>query len=79
MEKQKKEFDIAPKHNSKEELRRWRKSVMPVKNHHRRFRYVANLDKRLEAEEMKAKISVSDFFVFLNIRKYLLQIEKMKM
>lgn len=73
------EFNIAPKHNSEEELRRWRKSVMPVKNHHRRFRYVANLDKRSEAEEIRAKISVSDFVVFLNIRKYFLQIEKMKM
>ncbi|KAL3533734.1 hypothetical protein ACH5RR_007255 [Cinchona calisaya] len=51
-----KEFNIPAKHCSEEDLSLWRNFVMPVKNPNRRFRYVANLDKRLEVKEQKAKI-----------------------
>ncbi|XP_027069345.1 calcium-transporting ATPase 1, plasma membrane-type [Coffea arabica] len=56
MEKLLKEFNVPAKHGSEEELSLWRKLVMPVKNPRRRFRYVANLDKRSAVLEQKAKI-----------------------
>ncbi|KAK6232162.1 hypothetical protein SCA6_002235 [Theobroma cacao] len=51
-----KEFEVEPKHSSEEALRRWRKLVTIVKNPRRRFRMIANLDKRSEAEQQKLKI-----------------------
>lgn len=66
MEKLLKEFTIKGKHGSEQELSLWRNYVMPVKNRSRRFRYVADLDKRVEFQEQKAKIRVSDIFVHLN-------------
>ena len=65
MEKLLKEFNVPAKHGSEEELSLCRKLVMPVKNPKRRFRYVANLDKRSAVQEQKAKIGVSDIFFSL--------------
>ncbi|KAK1293390.1 putative calcium-transporting ATPase 4, plasma membrane-type [Acorus calamus] len=57
MEKYLKEnFDVRPKNSSEEVLRKWRSAVTIVKNHRRRFRMVADLDKRNEATIKKSKI-----------------------
>ncbi|XP_068658619.1 putative calcium-transporting ATPase 11, plasma membrane-type [Aristolochia californica] len=52
----KENFDLQSKNSSEEALRRWRAAVSIVKNRKRRFRMIANLDKRSEAEEKKKKI-----------------------
>ncbi|XP_058107272.1 putative calcium-transporting ATPase 11, plasma membrane-type [Magnolia sinica] len=49
-------FDVPPKNRSEEVLRRWRKAVSLVKNPKRRFRNIANLDKRSEAKDQQKKI-----------------------
>ncbi|KAK9217232.1 hypothetical protein WN943_005857 [Citrus x changshan-huyou] len=50
-------FDsVQPKNPSEEALRRWRSAVGIVKNRRRRFRMVADLVKRSEAEKAKLKI-----------------------
>ncbi|MFS8008573.1 putative protein kinase RLK-Pelle-CR4L family [Helianthus anomalus] len=41
-----KDFDVPRKHPSDEALRNWRMAMTIVKNRRRRFRHVANLDKR---------------------------------
>ncbi|KAH9750374.1 protein kinase domain-containing protein [Citrus sinensis] len=46
-----KDFDVKPKHPSRESLRRWRSFCTIVKNPTRRFRMVANLDRRSEADK----------------------------
>ncbi|KAI9120516.1 hypothetical protein K1719_007549 [Acacia pycnantha] len=51
-----KDFELEPKNPSTEAMRRWRSSVWLVKNPRRRFRMVADLVKRSEAERMKQKI-----------------------
>ncbi|XP_028761457.1 putative calcium-transporting ATPase 11, plasma membrane-type [Neltuma alba] len=51
-----KDFELEPKNPSTEAMRRWRSAVRLVKNPRRRFRMVADLDKRSEAERMKQKI-----------------------
>ncbi|KAK1317042.1 putative calcium-transporting ATPase 4, plasma membrane-type [Acorus calamus] len=57
MEKYLKEnFDVRPKNSSEEVLRKWRSAVTIVKNRRRRFRMVADLDKRNEASIKKSKI-----------------------
>ncbi|KAK1278533.1 putative calcium-transporting ATPase 4, plasma membrane-type [Acorus gramineus] len=57
MEKYLKEnFDVRPKNSSEEALRKWRSAVTIVKNRRRRFRMVADLDKRNEASVKKSKI-----------------------
>ncbi|RDX75660.1 Calcium-transporting ATPase 1, plasma membrane-type, partial [Mucuna pruriens] len=48
-----KDFELDHKNPSVEALRRWRSAVTLVKNHRRRFRMVADLDKRVEAEQIK--------------------------
>ncbi|KAL9448664.1 hypothetical protein AB3S75_016036 [Citrus x aurantiifolia] len=48
-----KDFDVKPKHPSRESLRRWRSACTIVKNPKRRFRVVADLDRRSEAEKKK--------------------------
>ena len=53
-----KDFEVEPKNPSSEALRRWRKLVTVFKNHRRRFRNTANLEKRLEVEQQKLKIKV---------------------
>jgi Ca2+-transporting ATPase len=50
---------VEHKNPSEVALRRWRKAVSIVKNPSRRFRMVADLDKRSEAEGKKRSIQVS--------------------
>ena len=45
--------DVKSKNSSEETLQRWRKICGVVKNPKRRFRFTANLDKRMEAKAMK--------------------------
>ncbi|KAF7804062.1 putative calcium-transporting ATPase 11, plasma membrane-type [Senna tora] len=56
MDKLLKDFELEHKNPSAEALRRWRSAVRLVKNPRRRFRMVADLEKRHEAEKMKQKI-----------------------
>ncbi|CAJ2677078.1 unnamed protein product [Trifolium pratense] len=51
-----KDFELEPKNRSVEALRRWRSAVTLVKNRRRRFRLVADLDKRSEAQQIKQGI-----------------------
>nr|KYP70496.1 Putative calcium-transporting ATPase 11, plasma membrane-type [Cajanus cajan] len=53
-----KDFELHHKNPSLEALRRWRSAVALVKNRRRRFRMVADLDKRSEAEQIKQGIKV---------------------
>ncbi|KAH6810678.1 autoinhibited Ca2+-ATPase 11 [Perilla frutescens var. frutescens] len=52
----KKNFDVDAKRPSEEALQRWRSAVWLVKNPRRRFRMVADLAKRAEAERKRRKI-----------------------
>ncbi|PIN11077.1 Calcium transporting ATPase [Handroanthus impetiginosus] len=52
----KKNFEVEAKRPSEEALRRWRSAVWLVKNPRRRFRMVADLAKRAEAERKRHKI-----------------------
>lgn len=54
----KKNFDVEAKRPSEENLKRWRSAVWLVKNPRRRFRMVADLAKRAEAERKRRKIQV---------------------
>ncbi|KAA3449434.1 Autoinhibited Ca2+-ATPase 11 isoform 1 [Gossypium australe] len=56
MEELLKDFEVPPKNSSEAALRRWRKLVTIVRNPRRRFRMIANLEKRSEAEQQKLKI-----------------------
>ena len=58
MESLLKDFELEPKNPSPEALRRWRSAVSLVKNRRRRFRMVADLDKRSQAEQIKQGIKV---------------------
>ncbi|KAA8520192.1 hypothetical protein F0562_014448 [Nyssa sinensis] len=49
-------FEVESKRPSEEALRRWRSAVWLVKNPRRRFRMVADLPKRSEAERKRRKI-----------------------
>ncbi|XP_028783028.1 putative calcium-transporting ATPase 11, plasma membrane-type [Neltuma alba] len=49
-------FDVSPKRPSEANLRRWRSAVSIVKNPRRRFRMVADLAKRAEAEKKRKKL-----------------------
>ncbi|OIW05210.1 hypothetical protein TanjilG_14763 [Lupinus angustifolius] len=52
-----KDFELDSKNPSVEALTRWRSAVsFVVKNRRRRFRMVADLDKRSEAEQIKLGI-----------------------
>ncbi|GFP84283.1 putative calcium-transporting ATPase 11 plasma membrane-type [Phtheirospermum japonicum] len=52
----KKNFEVDAKRPSEDALRRWRSAVWLVKNPRRRFRMVADLAKRAEAEDKRHKI-----------------------
>ncbi|GMH20172.1 hypothetical protein Nepgr_022013 [Nepenthes gracilis] len=54
-----KEFEVPAKHSSEEALRRWRKAVTIIRNRRRRFRMVANLDKRSEKRSIQEKVRVA--------------------
>lgn len=51
-------FELEPKNPSEEALTRWRSAVWLVKNPRRRFRMVADLAKRAEADRKRKKIQV---------------------
>lgn len=46
-------FEVKPKNSSEEALQRWRKLCWVVKNKKRRFRFTANLSKRVEARAIQ--------------------------
>lgn len=54
----KKNFELEPKNPSEEALQRWRNAVWLVKNPRRRFRMVADLAKRAEADRKRRNIQV---------------------
>lgn len=54
-----KDFQVESKNMSEAAQRRWRNAVTIVKNPRRRFRMVADLVKRSEAEKKKLKIQVT--------------------
>ncbi|BFG38038.1 hypothetical protein CerSpe_243120 [Prunus speciosa] len=56
MERYLKDFEVESKNPSEETIQRWRKAVVLVKNPRRRFRFVADLAKRNEAEKKKRQI-----------------------
>ncbi|KAH9648673.1 mitochondrial glycoprotein family protein [Citrus sinensis] len=58
------DFDVEHKNPSEEALRRWRSAASIVKNRRRRFRMVADLDKRSEAEKKKLEIKCPQGFSF---------------
>ena len=60
-------FDVESKNSSDEALRRWRSAVSMVKNPRRRFRMVADLAKRAEAERKRRKLQVSLLFYIIYI------------
>ncbi|CAI0439670.1 unnamed protein product [Linum tenue] len=68
----KKEFDLHHKNPSEEALMRWRRAVSIVKNPRRRFRCVADLAKRAEAERRKRSIQ-EKIRVALYVKKAALQ------
>lgn len=51
-------FHVQPKRPPEEALRRWRSAVSVVKNPRRRFRNVANLAQRAEADRKRKKLQV---------------------
>ncbi|XP_030525872.1 putative calcium-transporting ATPase 11, plasma membrane-type isoform X1 [Rhodamnia argentea] len=72
MEKLLKDFDVDPKNPSVEAQRRWRAAVTIVKNRRRRFRMVADLAKRSEAEKKRRSIQ-EKIRVALYVQKAALQ------
>jgi len=52
-------FHVEPKRPSEDAQRRWRSAVSIVKNPRRRFRWVANLAQRADAEQKRKKLQVS--------------------
>ncbi|KAK4743338.1 hypothetical protein SAY87_001339 [Trapa incisa] len=67
-----KDFSLGHKNPSADALRRWRKAVTIVKNRRRRFRNVADLDKRSEAERKRRGIQ-EKIRVALYVQKAALQ------
>ena len=57
-------FDVVHKRPSEEALRRWRSAVSIVKNPRRRFRMVADLAKRAEAESKRRSLQVRDSSIY---------------
>lgn len=49
-------FSVQPKNPSEAALLRWRSAVSVVKNPRRRFRMVANLAQRADAEQKRKKL-----------------------
>ncbi|KAL9331557.1 hypothetical protein ACSQ67_001167 [Phaseolus vulgaris] len=63
-----KDFELQHKNPSVEALRRWRSAVTLVKNRRRRFRMVADLDKRDEAQQIRQGIK-EKFRIALYVQK----------
>ncbi|KAF5737674.1 putative calcium-transporting ATPase 11 plasma membrane-type [Tripterygium wilfordii] len=72
MERYLKDFQVEHKNTSEEALSRWRSAVTVVKNPARRFRMVADLVKRREAERKRRKIQ-EQIRVALYVQKAALQ------
>ncbi|KAI6673784.1 hypothetical protein NL676_001690 [Syzygium grande] len=72
MERLLKDFDVEPKNPSEEAQKRWRSAVAIVKNRRRRFRMVADLAKRSEAER-KRRVIQEKIRVALYVQKAALQ------
>ncbi|CAN0890492.1 Putative calcium-transporting ATPase 11, plasma membrane-type [Linum grandiflorum] len=72
MEKYLKNFEVDHKNPSEEALMRWRRAVTIVKNPRRRFRNVADLAKRSEAERKKRSIQ-EKIRIALYVKKAALQ------
>lgn len=66
----KQNFDVEPKNPSEDALKRWRAAVWLVKNPRRRFRMVADLAKRAEADRKRKNIQVP-FILFSLIYLFL--------
>ncbi|KAL4558037.1 hypothetical protein LXL04_036233 [Taraxacum kok-saghyz] len=62
------EFHLPPKHPSPEALKNWRKAVSLVKNPSRRFRHVADLDKRSIHQDRFSKIKENLRVSFYTVR-----------
>lgn len=58
-------FYVQPKRSSDAALRRWRSAVSVVKNPRRRFRMVANLAQRAEAEQKRKKLQVHSTYIYV--------------
>ncbi|KAJ7976747.1 Calcium-transporting ATPase [Quillaja saponaria] len=66
------DFQVENKNSSVEALKRWRSAVTVVKNRRRRFRMVADLEKRREAQKIKGEIQ-EKIRVALYVQKAALQ------
>ncbi|KAL7586628.1 hypothetical protein Lser_V15G38722 [Lactuca serriola] len=64
----KKDFDFPAKHPSEAALKKWRNAVSLVKNHRRRFRHVADLEKRSIHQNRLSKIKEDLRVTFIAIR-----------
>ncbi|XP_024968049.1 calcium-transporting ATPase 4, plasma membrane-type-like [Cynara cardunculus var. scolymus] len=63
-----KDFDVPAKHPSEAALRKWRDAVSLVKNRHRRFRHVADLEKRSIHQNRLRKIKEDLRVTFMAMR-----------
>lgn len=63
-----KDFDVPAKHPSEAALRKWRNAVSLVKNRHRRFRHVADLEKRSIHQNRLCKIKEDLRVTFMAMR-----------
>ncbi|KAM0026524.1 putative P-type Ca(2+) transporter [Helianthus debilis subsp. tardiflorus] len=68
MENYLKNFDVPAKHPSEAALKKWRNAVSLVKNHRRRFRHVADLDKRSIHQNRFSKIKEDLRVTFIAVR-----------
>lgn len=58
--------DVKAKNSSDDALQRWRKLCWVVKNPKRRFRFTANLSKRVEADAIRRSNQVCSTFLNFN-------------
>ncbi|KAL4571741.1 hypothetical protein LXL04_018506 [Taraxacum kok-saghyz] len=68
MEDYLKDFNVPAKHPSEAALKKWRKAVSLVKNHRRRFRHVADLEKRSIHQNRLSKIKEDLRVTFIAMR-----------
>lgn len=66
-----KNFELEPKNAPEEALKKWREAVCLVKNPRRRFRMVADLDKRAEADRKRQDIQVILRMICVCIHTYI--------
>ncbi|KAK9075890.1 hypothetical protein SSX86_004219 [Deinandra increscens subsp. villosa] len=63
-----KDFDVPAKHPSEAALKKWRGAVSLVRNHRRRFRHVADLEKRFVHQNRLSKIKEDLRVTFIAMR-----------